>query len=187
MKNLKTNHYLGLFVSLSCYLLSLIAEGSTRLFLLQNENFTSHKFAVLSSNLNMVLTSLFAVLIIVGMFTVIYHIRIIFNCGIPINKIVHAITQTVVVYIIFQVIKIIIHFFYLSDFRKKEIDPNNLIDVIIESDWYFAVSSVNIIMYLSGLAAFFFTLFEKRAEDHKDVFYLSLGKSMCVMAIIYNL
>lgn len=135
----------------------------------------------------MILTSLFAILIIIGMYFIIYNFKLLFDSNILTEKILVALNQTVIVYIFFQFIKIILNIYYLSDFKEKNFSPDELYNVLIESEWLFMVSIINILMYITGLIVFSFELYEKKNKQIRDVFIISSAKLLCIIAIIYNL
>lgn len=182
----KKNTYFNFFLSLLIYLIILLIEGVSRLHFIQNETLKKIKFFTLSSNINMVITSLFSILIIIGILFILYNVKIIFNLNILIESIINALTKTVVVYAFMQAIKIVFNFYYFSNFDLIETNPESYLEELIKSDWYYYSMLINFLMYVIGVLVFFIVLTLRTTENLKDIVIISVCKFTCIVGVLLS-
>ena len=183
-----TKHLKNLFSILIIYFFGQILEGLCKLTWLNTNALDTIALATISSQLNMVFSAFFSIAIVMVLYFVLYNFINLFTSTISYERLIVALTKTVILYVFFTVLKICLHLAILPYLNLEEVDARSLYDYLIKSDWYFYLTTCNILMYLFGIIVFAYILFKsEKTTNYETCFATTLCYAICILLILLNL
>lgn len=150
--NTSINKSLSFFSKcLILYLVFLLVEGKYRIDFLNN-HFNSKYIDIikLSSNVNMIITSLFVIFTIILILIICYFVIEIFNFRISMNSVIQAFALITLTFTLFQFIRLFIDFAMLKIPISNLIDDNSFFTKLKTTKWFHYVTILDYLMIISG-------------------------------------
>ncbi len=169
------------------YLVSMLAEGIYRLQYL-NDHFISDYINIikLSSNINMIISTLFAVFYILIILLICYLIIELFNLKVSINSVIQGFILIVLTYTFFQYIKLIVDLIFLKLPDNILIDnDDSFLNLLKRSTWYQYITIIDYLMILVGVIVFGMEMFKQENKQNIfDIFILSYVFVICNIILL---
>ena len=169
------------------YLITLLIEGKYRINTI-NSQFIHFKYIhiiKLSSNINMIISSLFIIVIIIIILTACYFISDIFNLKVSVNSIIQGFISVVLVFIIFQFIKLIIDITLLQVPDCDLTDKDSLINSLRNTKWFQYVSINDYLMILIGTITLSTQMYIKENKhNYYEIFIITSVFLICYLIVL---
>jgi hypothetical protein len=168
------------------YLILLLFEGKYRIDFL-NSHIDSKYINIIkiSSNINMVMTSLFAVFILVLILIVCYFVIEIFNFKTSMNSVIEAFIMLTLIFTAFQLIKLILDFTLLQSPIINLINAEEFFSNMKKTKWFQYTTFTNYLMILVGAILFSLEMdIQENKRNHLEIFTLSSIFITCYIIIL---
>lgn len=169
------------------YLMTLLIEGKYRINTINNEfiDFKYINIIKLSSNINMVISSLFVIIIIIIILFACYFTSDIFNLKVTTNSIIQGFISVVLVFIIFQFTKLIIDIALLQVPDCDLTDKDSLINSLKNTKWFQYVSINDYLMILTGTIALSTKMYmQENKRNFFEIFIITSVFLICYIIVV---
>lgn len=164
MKNIKLENSISdLVVFFIFYLIILILTGIIKSKIIIS--FLPYEFissARISSYVSIFTSSLISILVIGLLILIVFFSNIIFELKILENDLLNSFQKTILVMIVFELIKFLLAYFMLEDEMMKISIDNNFISNIKKSKWYVYDNTIKNIMIIISSFIYVFDLYSKK-------------------------
>ncbi|QTE22382.1 hypothetical protein [Polaribacter cellanae] len=185
--NTSINKSLSFFSKcLVLYLVLLLVEGKYRIDFLNN-HFNSKYINIikLSSNVNMIITSLFVIFIIILILIICYFVIEIFDFNISMNSVIQAFALITLIFTVFQFIRLFIDFTMLKLPISNLIDDNSFFAELKTTKWFHYITILDYLMILVGIFVLGLEIYiQEEKKNSFEIFCISGVFLICYSVIM---
>lgn len=142
----------NLSLNLIVYFIVLLIEGKYRIELLNEAISSQNNITIIkiSSNISMIITAVFAAFSIILILGICYFITKFFNLKISINSIINGFISIVLIFLIFQLLRLIIDIIFLKNTLSDLTYDGSFFDNLSKTKWAHYINFMNYFMLLIG-------------------------------------